>query len=172
MEVNGMLCLYAKHHLPEHLIDIKVPWDTYFIQKKVTKTLDTTDIQIVKTVEMSNLLNTSTIYGKFSDIPIGIGELSVGCKTLLCINHAIKYNKTAEYLFNITSCGGNAINYLITEMARSVDIYCYCEHKDFGKNKKNVEIKLGDKLATTILDAKQIYMDICREDFLWEDTDA
>ena len=38
--------------------------------------------------------------------------------------------------------------------------------------KKNVEIKLGDKLATTILDAKQIYMDICREDFLWEDTDA
>lgn len=163
-----MLCLYVEKDIPDDLQDIKIPWADYFIKQKVTKYLDETDIKIVKMVEGSSLLNTSTIYGKFSDMPIGIGELSEGCKTLLCINHAIKTKNITELIFNITSCGGNAINYLITEMDKSVDIKVYCEHKDFGKNKRDVKIKVGDQIVTSIMDAKQAYMELCRENDLWE----
>lgn len=100
-----MLCLYSERNIPHKLLNIKIPWDEYFIKKRVTRFFDETDIKIVEAVENSSLLNASTIYGKFSDMPIGIGCLSEGCKTLLCINHAIKTEKITEYIFNITSCG-------------------------------------------------------------------
>ena len=161
-----MLYLYVEKDIPDNLLNIKVPWADYFIKQKVTKYLDETDIKIVKAVEESNLLNSSTIYGKFSDMPIGIGDLSEGCKTLLCINHAIKTKQIEALIFNITSCGGNAINYLITEIAKDIDINSYCEHKDFGKNKRDVKIKIGNKIVTSVIDAKQAYMEMCREDHL------
>lgn len=40
--------------------------------------------------------------------PIGIDLLAEGCSSLLCITHAIKTNTVDQYIFNITSCGGNA----------------------------------------------------------------
>lgn len=163
-----MLCLYIEKDIPDNLLNIEIPWADYFIRQKVTKYLDETDIQIVEAVEKSSLINNSTIYGKFSDMPIGIGELSGGCKTLLCINHAIKTKNIKELIFNITSCGGNAINYLIADMAKSVDINVYCEHKDFGKNRSDVKVKVGDRIVTSIMDAKQVYMELCRENELWE----
>ena len=160
-----MLCLYSERNIPHKLLNIKIPWNEYFIKKRVTRFFDETDIKIVEAVENSSLLNASTIYGKFSDMPIGSGCLSEGCKTLLCINHAIKTEKITEYIFNITSCGGNAINYLITVMAKDIDINCYCEHKDFGENRENIKVKVGNKVVTNILDAKQEYMEMDREDF-------
>lgn len=164
MGVKSMLCLYAEKDIPGNLLNIQFPWADYFVKQKVTKYLDETDVRIVKIVEESNLLNTSTIYGKFSDMPIGIGDLSEGCKTLLCINHAIKTKKNTDFIFNITSCGGNAINYLIIEMAKDILINAYCEHKDFGKNKKDIEIKIGNEILTSIIDAKRAYMELCRND--------
>ena len=164
-----MLCLYDEKDIPDALLNIKIPWADYFIKQKVTKYLDGTDIRIVNIVEESSLLNASTIYGKFSDMPIGIGDLSEGCKTLLCINHAIKTHNIANFIFNITSCGGNAINHLITEMTTDVDVYAYCEHKDFGKDKKNIKIKVGNEIVTSIIDAEQAYLEMCREDHLWGD---
>lgn len=59
----------------------------------------------------------------------------------------------------------NAINYLITVMAKDIDINCYCEHKDFGENRENIKVKVGNKVVTNILDAKQEYMEMDREDF-------
>lgn len=79
---------------------VKVPWDKYFKIEKITKYLDDTDKKIVESIEKTSLINNETIHGKFSDMPIGIGNLSEGCKTLLCINHAIKTNTIDKYLFN------------------------------------------------------------------------
>ena len=78
---------------------VKVPWDKYFKIEKITKYLDDTDKKIVESIEKTSLINNETIHGKFSDMPIGIGNLSEGCKTLLCINHAIKTNTIDKYLF-------------------------------------------------------------------------
>lgn len=160
-----MVHLYNEKNIPSNLLDIKIPWDSYFRKQKVTKYLSDTDVKIVESVEGTNLLNNSTIYGKFSDMPISIGELSEGCKTLLCINHAIKVGNTKDIIFNITSCGGNAVNYLITEITRNVDVNAYCEHKDFGKNKINIKVKVGDKILTSIRDAREAYIDLCREEW-------
>ena len=111
---------------------INTPWDKYFRKFKITKYFDNSDIDIVRDVEKTTLINNDTIYGKFSDMPIGIGNMSEGCKTLLCINHAIKNGTVTNYVFNITSCGGNAVAYLITKMASDKDIYVIMEHSDFG----------------------------------------
>lgn len=127
-----MLKLYTLGNLPEDKKNIKVPWDSYFRTKKITNYFDDTDTAIVKNVEGTSIINNQTIHGKFSGMSIGIGCLSEGCKTLLCINHAIKTNTVDQYLFNITSCGGNAISYLAEVMAKKVDVYAYVYHSDFG----------------------------------------
>lgn len=130
---------------------VKVPWDKYFLDNKITKYLDDTDKKIVESIEKTSLINNETIHGKFSDMPIGIGSLSEGCKTLLCINHAIKTNTIDKYLFNITSCGGNAISYLAEVMAKEVDIEVYVKHSDFGESEScNISIN-GKKFTDAIL---------------------
>lgn len=153
-----MLKIYTLDNLPTDKENIEVPWDRYFRDKKITKYFNDTDIKIVKDVEGTSLLNNETIYGKFSDMPIGIGCLSEGCKTLLCINHAIKTNTVEQYLFNITSCGGNAISYLAEVMAKGIDVYAYVEHSDFGSS-ENVRIQINDgEILKDALEASSIHM--------------
>lgn len=95
-------------------------------------------------------------------MPIGIGNLSEGCKTLLCINHAIKNNKHHNIIFNITSCGGNAISYLASNIALEHDVYVYCAHCDFGHS-TNVNIKINnDKVYNDAILASQEYLNIKR----------
>ena len=130
---------------------VKVPWDKYFKTEKITKYFDSTDKRIVEDVENTSLINSETIAGKFSDMPIGVGSLSEGCKTLLCINHAIKNDRIGEYLFNITSCGGNAISYLAEVIAKDVDIEVYVNHSDFGESEHcNIDIE-GRRFTDAIL---------------------
>lgn len=130
---------------------VKVPWDKYFKREKITKYFDDTDRKIVEDVEKTSLINNNTIEGKFSDMPIGVGNLSEGCKTLLCINHAIKNDNVDKYLFNITSCGGNAISYLAEVMAKNVDIEVYVNHSDFGESEKcSIEID-GQQFSDAII---------------------
>lgn len=153
-----MLKIYTVNNLPTDKTKIRVPWDKYFKEKKVTKYIDDTDIKIVKCVEGTSIINNETIYGKFSDMPIGIGRLSEGCKTLLCINHAIKTKTADQYIFNITSCGGNAISYLAEVMTKDTDIYAYVEHSDFG-NSENVRIQINDgEIIKDALEASSIHM--------------
>lgn len=136
-----------------------VPWDTYFRENKITKYFDTTDTKIVEAVENTSLINNETIGGKFSDMPIGIGCLSEGCKTLLCINHAIKFNLIDRYVFNITSCGGNAVTYLVKEMAKNIDIYVCIEHGDLGLF-ENATVKIGDRLFDNATIASTYLIDV------------
>ena len=138
-----MLTLYTPSKLPKEKEIIQVPWDEYFIDKKIAKYFDNTDIEIVENVEETSLFNSDTIQGKFSDMPIGIGQLSEGCKTLLCINHAIKTKMIGKIIFNITSCGGNGIAYLATVMAKDENIDACIEHGDLGWF--NAPIKIGEK---------------------------
>lgn len=138
-----MLKIYTIKNKIQHKEILETPWDSYFEDKRITKYFDDTDIKIIKGVEETSLLNNETIYGKFSDMPIGIGCLSEGCKTLLCINHAIKTNTVGQYVFNITSCGGNAIAYLAEKMASDIDVYVYVNHSDFGMS-NNVRIQIND----------------------------
>lgn len=138
-----MLKIYTIKNKIQHKEILETPWDSYFEDKRITKYFDDTDIKIIKSVEETSLLNNETIYGKFSDMPIGIGCLSEGCKTLLCINHAIKTNTVGQYVFNITSCGGNAIAYLAEKMASDIDVYVYVNHSDFGMS-NNVRIQIND----------------------------
>lgn len=135
---------------------VKVPWDKYFKNEKITKYFDDTDKKIVADVEKTSLINSETIEGKFSDMPIGIGNLSEGCKTLLCINHAIKNGKIDSYLFNITSCGGNAISYLAEVMAKEVDIEAYVNHSDFGES-ENCNIEICGRQFTNAMLASDYY---------------
>lgn len=138
-----MLKIYTLNNLPDGKEDIKVAWNSYFEEKKITKYFDESDIKIVRDVEKTALINNETIQGKFSDMPIGIECLSEGCKTLLCINHAIKTNTIEKYLFNITACGGNAISYLAEVMAKDIDVYAYVNHSDFGTS-KSAYIQIND----------------------------
>lgn len=131
-----MLIFLNNKTIPQNKIVVQVPWDDYFNDYKITKYFDESDMQIVNDVEQTALLNNETIHGKFSDMPIGISCLSEGCKTLLCINHAIKTGTINKYVFNITSCGGNAISYLATIMASNVNIEVYVKHYDFGVSKE------------------------------------
>lgn len=151
-----MLILCQKQFLFTNKINITVPWDIYFYEHKITKLFDETDQKIVADVEQTSLINPETILGKFSDMPIGIGSLSDGCKTLLCINHAIKTKSIDNYLFNITECGGNAVSYLASVMSKTIDIYAYIEHYDFGIA-NDCNIKIGTKLFhNTILAANAL----------------
>lgn len=148
-----MLKLYTKNKCPSDKEFIQVPWDKFFKQHKITKYFDESDRQIVENVEQTSLINSETINGKFSDMPIGIGCLSEGCKTLLCINHAIKTGTVNQYIFNITSCGGNAVAYLAKEMTKTTDVYATIEHSDFGKATEcEIEIN-GQQICTDTFSA-------------------
>lgn len=92
-------------------------------------------------------------------MPIGIGNLSEGCKTLLCINHAIKTNTIDKYLFNITSCGGNAISYLAEVMAANIDVFACIEHGDLGLF-SGVPIDINGEIFMDALDASTRLIDI------------
>lgn len=140
-----MLTLYTPGNIPKGKEIVQVPWDEYFIDKKITKYFDDTDTEIVAKVEETSIINSNTIQGKFSDMPIGIGSLSEGCKTLLCINHAIKTKTIDKYVFNITSCGGNAVAYLAAEMAKDVDMQACIEHGNLGWFEGH-PIKIKDKV--------------------------
>ncbi len=154
-----MLKLFNINTIPNDKEYIQVPWDSYFLNKKVTKYLDDTDTKIVESVENTALINNETIHGKFSDMPIGIGCMSEGCKTLLCINHAIKMNTVNQYLFNITACGGNAVEYLVKELAADVDVYACIEHGDLGLF-SGVPIDINGKVFMDALDASTRLIDI------------
>ena len=140
---------------------IVLPWEKYFRKYKITKFFNKSDEEIIKEVENTALLNNETIQGKFSDMPIGIGGLSEGCKTLLCINHAIKSGTTTKYMFNITSCGPNAIEYLAASISKSADIHAYCKHADWGI--KNCIMSVNGKLFDNCLDASVYYTDLLEE---------
>ena len=73
------ICVLNKESINKEIIEM--PWYSYFIDRKVTKYLDNSDTKIVSDVENTSLINRATIHGKFSDMPIGIGCLSGGCKT-------------------------------------------------------------------------------------------
>lgn len=157
-----MLKIYTHKETQSAKQDIKVPWDRYFIEHKVSKYIDDTDVEIVNNVENTSIINNNTIQGKFSNMPIGIGCLSEGCKTLLCINHAKKTNTINKYIFNITSCGGNAISYLAEQIARNVDIFVYVAHSDFGMS-ENANIQIDDgEIIRDALTASNIHMKILR----------
>lgn len=68
-----MLKIYTIKNKIQHREILETPWDSYFEDKRITKYFDDTDIKIIKGVEETSLLNNETIYGKFSDMPIGIG---------------------------------------------------------------------------------------------------
>lgn len=153
-----MLKLYTNIELVNDKEYVAVPWAKYFRQNKITKYFDDTDTTTVSNVEGTSLINNETIQGKFSDMPIGIGCLSEGCKTLLCINHAIKTNTIKNYVFNITSCGGNAISYLAEVIASEIDVYAYSGHSDFGCSSTiNMQINNGN-VYTDALCASEEYV--------------
>lgn len=154
-----MLKIYTLNNMPTDKKNEKVPWDEYFRNKKITKYFDESDAKIVRDVEETSLMNEETINGKFSGMPIGIGALSEGCKTLLCINHAIKTNTIKDYLFNITSCGGNAITYLADVMAKDTDVYAYVEHGDFGGS-ENTLIEIDGQRFSDTLEASEKLLEI------------
>lgn len=147
-----MLKILDIKELPDDKEYIQVPWDSYFIDKKVTKYLDNSDSKIVADVEKTSLINNETIHGKFSDMPIGIGCLSEGCKTLLCINHAIKTGTINQHIFNITACGGNAVEYLATVMTADIDVYACIEHEDLGVF-DNVHVEIAGEIFTDAINA-------------------
>lgn len=158
-----MLKILSMHKMPNHLKYIQVPWDKYFKENKVTKYLDSSDEEIIREIESTALLNNETIQGKFSEMPIGIGCLSEGCKTLLCINHAIKTKTIQQYIFNITSCGGNAISYLAGVIAKDIDIYVTVNHSDFGIS-NNVYIQIDDgEVINNAIQASDIHIKINKE---------
>ena len=154
-----MLKLFNINMLPNDKEYVPVPWDSYFLTKKVAKYLDETDTRIVQSVEDTSLNDDGTIQGKFSGIPIGIGCMSEGCKTLLCINHAIKTKTIDRYIFNITSCGGNAVEYLAKELASDVDVYACIEHGDLGLF-SNTPIDVNGEIFMDALDASTRLIDI------------
>lgn len=147
-----MLTLVSKKSLPNNKKIITIPWDVYFNTHKITKYFDKSDEKIIHDIEHTDLLNSETIHGKFSDMPIGVGCLSEGCKTLLCINHAIKTQTIGDYIFNITSCGGNAVSYLASVMAMDNDVTAYINHYDFGTSQECF-IKIGEKTFNDAIDA-------------------
>ena len=128
-----MLVIYTELDTIDLSKIIDVPADSYFEDEGVTSMLDESDNEIVRSIDGSELLNTSTIFGKFSKCPIEIGKLSDGCKVLLCINHAIKKKLNSKLIFDITDCGKNAIEYLATRMAVQNDVNVYCRHEDWGE---------------------------------------
>lgn len=151
-----MLIIYNKNLIPNDKRDIAIPWDEYFNEYKITREFNEYDEQIIKNVEKTSLLNNETIQGKFSDMPIGIGLLSEGCKTLLCINHAIKHKTEENFIFNITECGGNAISYLADTMAKKTNVYAYVEHYDLGVS-ETCNIMIGNKIfSNAILAANEL----------------
>jgi hypothetical protein len=136
-----MLKIFSTNNIPKDKEYISVPWDKYFRQNKITKYFDESDEKIVHDVEQTSLINSETIQGKFSEMPIGVGKLSEGCKTLLCINYAIKNKTIKNYVFNITSCGGNAVAYLANTIAKDVNILVCIEHGDLGMfNNTNISV--------------------------------
>lgn len=153
-----MLYLYSPNRIPKDREIVKLPWLDYFEINKVTQYLDETDAKIVEDVEDTHLINNQTILSKFRNIPIDIGKLSEGCKTLLCINHAIKTNMIQNYIFNITSCGDNAIQYIVTTLASDVDIYAYSYHGNLGYF-NNVELKINDELFNNSAYAAREFID-------------
>ena len=160
-----MLKLYTESEIPKDKVRETIPWRNYFRKYKITKYLDESDKHIVEVVEKTSLVNNETIQGKFSDMPIGIGLLSEGCKTLLCINHAIKNNIADNFVFNITSCGGNAISYLATEMAEGNDIIAYLSHGNFGSSLYcNIQINDDTTIYKDATLASNKYIDILLED--------
>ena len=126
---------------------------------KIVINILNTDKKIVESIEKTSIINNETIHGKFSDMPIGIGNLSEGCKTLLCINHAIKTNTIDKYLFNITSCGGNAISYLAEVLAANIDVFACIEHGDLGLF-SGVPIDINGEIFMDALDASTRLIDI------------
>lgn len=140
-------------------IVVNMPWYKYFSKYRVTNSLDETDVELVSKVENTSIINNSTIESKFLNMPIGIGDLSEGCKTLLCINHAIKTKTADQYIFNITSCGGNAIQYLAENMTKDADVYAIVEHSDFGYG-KDAHIQIDDdKTYTDTMKASRDFID-------------
>lgn len=161
-----MLKVYSKDRLESFNREfIRAPWDGYFRFKKVTSLLDVTDRKIVEAIEETHFTGNTTIYGKFSKTPIEIGEISEGCKTLLCINHAIKTNTINKYIFDITSCGSNAIEYLAKEIAKDVDIYVYSRHTRFGA--LECALSVNDKVFNNCFEASRYYLNYL-EEFLWK----
>lgn len=160
-----MLKLYTKNKMPNTKMVVTIPWKNYFRKYKITREFDDSDTQIIKAIEKTSIINNETIYGKFSDMPIGIGLLSEGCKTLLCINHAIKTGNISKYIFNIASCGGNAVSYLATEMAKETDINAYLNHGSFGSSLYcNIQINDNTTIYKDATLASNEYMDILMED--------
>lgn len=152
-----MLKIYERNNIPADRIIEDFPWNNYFESQKVTKYFDDSDIEIVEDIEQTSLLNNSTIQGKFSDMPIGVGELSEGCKTVLCINHAIKTGMVNKYVFNITSCGGNAVDYLVKILAKNTDIFVIIEHTDLGYF-ENCSVEVNGKIYTDWLSVSKALM--------------
>lgn len=137
-----MLTLYTLGNIPKGKEIVQVPWDEYFIDKKIAKYFD--DTEIVKSMQPRAIVEESEIFDK-NYPPIGIEQLSEGCKILLCINHAIKTKTLDKYVFNITSCDGNAVAYLATEMVKDVDMQACIEHGDLGWFEGH-QIKIKDKV--------------------------
>ena len=73
-------------------------------------------------------------------------------QNLLCINHAIKTGTIENYIFNITSCGGNAIAYLAKVMAKDIDIYTCIDHSDLGVF-EDVPIEIDGRTFDNAFDA-------------------
>lgn len=142
-----MLKLYTYPDLRPDLKEEAVLWDNYFWHHKITKYFDDTDTAIVKAINPGAIVESNPCF-KNDYPPIGIGLLAEGCASLLSINHAIKTDTVDQYLFNITSCGGNAISYLAEVMAKDIDINAIVYHGDFGISDK-VNIQIDDKETYT-----------------------
>lgn len=152
-----MLKLYTYPNLRPDLTEESVLWDNYFYHHKITKYFDDTDTAIVQAINPGAIVEPNLCFEN-NYPPIGIGLLAEGCASLLCINHAIKTNTVDQYLFNITSCGGNAISYLAEVMAKNIDINVIVYHGDFGTSDK-VNIQIDDeKTYTDAITASSAYM--------------
>ena len=127
------------------------PERDYFIDYAVSGNLDESDSKLVEKIEGTKLLPSGDIQSKFTKatVPISISCLSSGCKVALCINNAVKNNRSDKVVFDILACGGNAIK-MILEYFKDKEIFILCQHKEFGyTNDTVVEVNSNEIVHST-----------------------
>lgn len=69
--------------------------------------------EIIKVIENTDVTEAGDLISKFTYKPIGISNLSEGCKIVIYIYYSIKVEKYKNEIINITGCGENAIEYIL-----------------------------------------------------------
>ena len=128
-----MITVYKKKSIPKNM-ELVILNDIFFNRHTVEK-LDDTAVEIIKTIDSSEMLSKYAIKSKFNSTALNIDRLSTGCKTVL----NIIYNP--DKVFDICECGDNALD-VIYSLSQG-NVYCSYPFISFEMKKVNVYDKHG-----------------------------